>query len=200
MKNWMKKKTDATLGIVEKGWVLVVLLLILGGDGWLMWLPFGSLIGVSSVHSCPISVWDTMFSHISHIHQRIGGRSGLPVPIYLLRCTSPRSSQFWVASHDILVLVGNDREFHHNSFWYISSARFEGHKMLFLCVGFAVPSTVGSLLLDDVARNWESIQSPLTKILTGFAFNQEMSTGATDHSLIPIKKAFWVLHFWNCFA
>ena len=31
MKNW-KKKTDATLGIDEKGLVLVVLLLILGGD------------------------------------------------------------------------------------------------------------------------------------------------------------------------
>ena len=35
MKNW-KKKTDATFGIDEKGLVLVVLLLILGGDGSLM--------------------------------------------------------------------------------------------------------------------------------------------------------------------
>ena len=34
MKNW--KTTDATFGIVEKGWVLVVLLLILGGDGSLL--------------------------------------------------------------------------------------------------------------------------------------------------------------------
>ena len=48
MKNW--KKTDATFGIDEKGWVLHVILLILGGDGSLMWLRFGCLIGVSSVH------------------------------------------------------------------------------------------------------------------------------------------------------
>ena len=62
LKNW-KKNTDATFGIVGKGFVLVVLLLILGGDGSLMWLLFGSLIGVSSVHSCPIcSVWDSNVS------------------------------------------------------------------------------------------------------------------------------------------
>ena len=35
MKNW-KKKADATFGIDEQGLVLVVLLLILGGDGSLM--------------------------------------------------------------------------------------------------------------------------------------------------------------------
>ena len=49
-----KKKTDATFGIDEKGLVLVVLLLILGGDGSLMRLMFGSLVGVSPVHSSPI--------------------------------------------------------------------------------------------------------------------------------------------------
>ena len=70
-----------------------------------------------------------------------------------------------------------------------SLPRVVGHKKLLLCVGFAVPSTVGSSLLDDVVLDGESIQSPLTKILTGFAFNQEMSTNAIDHSLIPIKKA-----------
>ena len=71
-----------------------------------------------------------------------------------------------------------------------SLSRVVGHEMLFLCLGFAVPSTEGSLLLDDVVRDGECIQSPLTKILTGFAFNQEMSTSAIDHSLIPMKKAF----------
>ena len=65
-----------------------------------------------------------------------------------------------------------------------------GHEMLFLCLSFAVPSTTKSPLLDDVVRGGESIQSPLTEILTGFAFNQEMSTSAIDHSLIPINKAF----------
>ena len=54
---------------------------------------------------------------------RIDNRSILLVPIYQLRYISPRSSQFWVANHDILDLVGNDREFQQNSSWYISSAR-----------------------------------------------------------------------------
>ena len=67
--------------------------------GSLLWLRLGSLIEVASVHSCPIcSVKYTSFSDISHIPQRMGSRSGLPVPTYPLRCTSPRSSQFWVAN------------------------------------------------------------------------------------------------------
>ena len=49
-------------------------------------------------------------------------------------------------------------------------------------------------------RGIESIQSPLTKNFTGFAFNQEMSTSAIDHSLIPIKKTLRTLYFWCCFA
>ena len=123
MKNW-KKNTDATFGFVEKVWVQVALLLVLSGDDSLMWHWFGSLIRVSSVYSCPIcSVWDTNVFDISHIPHRIKNRSGFPVPIYPLRCTSPRSSQFWVANHDILNLVGCDREFHQISFWDISSAR-----------------------------------------------------------------------------
>ena len=53
IKNW-KKKTDATFGTVEKRLVLVVLLLILGGNGASLLVLLGSLIGVSSVHSCPM--------------------------------------------------------------------------------------------------------------------------------------------------
>ena len=122
MKNWKKKKTNATFGIDEEGLVLVVFLQILGGDRSLWWLLFGSQIGVSSVHSCPIcSVRYTGFFPISLIFPR--GWGGLPVPYYPLRCTSPRSSQFWVANHNLLDLVGNDRELHSNSFWYIFSAR-----------------------------------------------------------------------------
>ena len=71
-----------------------------------------------------------------------------------------------------------------------SLPRVVGHEMLFLCLSFAVPSTTRSLLFDDAVRDWESIQSPLLKMLVGFAFNQEMSTNAIDYSLIPIKKAF----------
>ena len=63
-----------------------------------------------------------------------------------------------------------------------------GHDVLFLCVCFAVPSTVGSLLLDDVVRDGESIQSPLMKIWGWFAFSQETSTSGINSSLIPMKK------------
>ena len=143
MKN---RKTGATFGTVEKGLVLHVLL-ILGSSLWLQ--DSGSLIEVSSVHSCPIcSVWDTNVFDISNIPHGIGGRNGLPVPIYPLRCTS-RSSQFWVVSYDVLDLVRHDR----------SLPRIVGHMVLFLCFSFAVSSTMGSLLLDDVVRDWESIQS-----------------------------------------
>ena len=34
------------------------------------------------------------FSDLSRAPQRMGNRSGLPAPIYPLRCTFPRSSQF----------------------------------------------------------------------------------------------------------
>ena len=121
-KNW-KKKTDATFIIDRKKSVLVVLLLIRGGDGSLMWLVLGSLIGVSSVHFCLMcSVRFSSFSYIFRTLQTMDNRSGLPVPIYPLRCTSPRSSKFWVANHDMLNLVGSDREFIQISFWDISSA------------------------------------------------------------------------------
>ena len=98
----------------------------------------------------------------------------------------------------LLDFVGNDREFHQNSL-DTSLPRVVGRKMLFLCLGFAVPSTVGSLLLNDVVRDGESIQSPLTNNLTGFAFNQEMSTGAIDHS-DSNKEGILRMDSWNCFA
>ena len=56
------------------------------------------------------------FSFFSRTPQRMGSRSGFPVPTYPSRCTSPRSSQFSVANLDMLNLVGSDREFHQNSF------------------------------------------------------------------------------------
>ena len=49
-----------------------------------------------------------------------------------------------------------------NSFKILFDAslpRVAGHEMLFLCVGFAVPCTVGSLLLDDVVRDGERASS-----------------------------------------
>ena len=69
-----------------------------------------------------------------------------------------------------------------------SPSSIVGYEMLFLCFSSAVPSTSRSLILDNVVLDWESVQSPLIKMLTGFTFFQEMSTSAIDNSLIPIKK------------
>ena len=151
MKNW--KKTGATFGTVEMRLVLHVLLLILGGDGALIWLRIGSLVEVSSVHSCTICDVRSSRFFRTLTPQRMGSRSRLLVPLYPFRCTSPRSSQFRVTNHGFMDLVGNDR-----SIMILSDTtlpRVVGHEMLFLCVCFAVPSTVGSLLLDDVVRDGE---------------------------------------------
>ena len=188
IKNW-KKKTDATFGIDEKGFVLVVLLQILGGDGLLLWLLFGSLIGVWSVHSCPnCSVWDTIFL-ISLIFL-----IGQAVRVYPLQCKSPRFSQFWVANHDILDLVGNDREFLH-----ISPAR---------CGPQNAPSVRRFCRAEHRGVSlswWRSAELREHPVAINSNFDwirfqpREMSTSAMDHSLFPINEAFWALHFWNCF-
>ena len=106
------EEESAISDVVEKEWVLHVLRLILGGDGFWLWLQLGSLIEVASVHSCSICLVNV--SDISNIPLWIDGRSGLPVPTYPFRCVCARSSQFWVANHDILGLEENDREFLHN--------------------------------------------------------------------------------------
>ena len=175
MKSW-KKKTNATFGIDEKGLVLVVLLQILGGDGSCLWLLLGSLIRVSSVHFRLIcSVRYTSFSYISRTPQRMRDRNDLPVLTCPSRCTSPRSSQFWVAKHDFLVsnktIVNSFVVFFLsiNSF-AASLPRVEGDKVLFLFFSFAVSSTMGSLLLDYVVLDWESVQSPLTEIFDWISF------------------------------
>ena len=152
------------------------------------------------MHSCPIcSVRYTSFP-ISLIFLR-GWAVGVVFLCQFIHCDARLLGQanfelritiYWIS----LVTVAGSIKILFDT----SLPRVVGHEMLFLCVGFAVPSTVWSPLLDDAVRDGDSIQSPLTKILTGFAFNKEMSTSATDHSLIPIEKALRPLHFWNCFA
>ena len=93
-RNHLRMK-GAIFVFVEKDWVLHVLLQILDGDGFWLWLRFGSLIGVSSVHSCLIcSKWDTIVFDLSNIHLWTDGRSGPLVPSFLFRCTSVRPSNF----------------------------------------------------------------------------------------------------------
>ena len=123
MRNW-KKKTNATSGIDERDWSRSLF----------------ARFAVETVHNCDCCSevwsefhrcisewfvqWDIPVFLISRTPQRMDSRNGLPVPIYPSRCTSPRSSEFWVANLDVLDLVGNDRKFHQNSFWCISSARY----------------------------------------------------------------------------
>ena len=72
--------------------------------------------------------------------------------------------------------------------------------VLFLFFSFAVSSTIATPFLDHVVRDRESIQFQFIQLSSGFAFNQELSAGAVDNSLIPIKKTVRTLYFWNCFA
>ena len=95
MRCW-KKKMDATFGIDEKGLVLVVLLPAVRKSD-------RSLIG---------AFLPDLFSEIYQFFRYLSYSS----EDRQLEWSSPRSSQFGVASHDLLDLVGNDREFHHNSF------------------------------------------------------------------------------------
>ena len=91
----MKMTTNATFGTDKGELVQVALLQLRGGDGAYLSVLLGFLIEVSSVHFCLIcSVRYTSFSKISRTLQRMGNRSGFPVPICPLRCTSPRSRQF----------------------------------------------------------------------------------------------------------
>ena len=127
-------------------------------------------------------------------------RSGLPVLICPSQCTFLQSSQFWAANHDTPNPPGSHREFLQISFWDISSARCGPHGALFCASDLPCRAHRGCSFLDYVALEWESIQSPLVQMLAGFAFNQEMSTSATDHSMIPIEKTLRTLHFRHCFA
>ena len=93
-----------------------------------------SRFAVETVHNCDCfsEVW-------SEFHRCISARcvqrdfpvflislvllKGWAIRVVFLCQFVPLSSQFWDANHDILNLVGSDREFHQISFWYISSAR-----------------------------------------------------------------------------
>ena len=180
MRYWMKRTTSATFSIDRKE-VQVALLQIHGGDGTYLSVLLGSLIEVSSVHFCLIcSVRFSRFSFFSRTPQRMGNRNGFSVLICPSRCTSPRSSQFLVANHDILDLVGSDREFLRNFFL----------RHLLRALWATKCSFCASVLLCRAPRGRLFFQSPLVTMLAGFAFFQEMSTSATDDSLTPIKKAF----------
>ena len=133
------------------------------------------------------SVWNQCFLISQILLFWISCRSGPPVPTIYLDANLLGPAIFWVSNHEKLGLLEMDLEFHHILF-DTSLSRVVGQEMLFLCFSFAVPNTTRSLVSDDVVRDWESIQSPSVKILARFAFNQEMSTNAIDHSMTPKRR------------
>ena len=186
MRHWKKKKTNATFGIDEK--------VLVHSSPDFRWRRFIIVTAVRKSDRSFIGAFlPDLFSPVFPISLilLIGWAVGVVFLCQFIHCDALllgpanfelRITRYWISLETIV-----------NSIKILSDtslSRVVGHEMLFLCVGFAMPSTVGSPLLDDVVRDGESIQSPLTKLLTGFAFNQEMSKSAIDHSLIPIKKAF----------
>ena len=53
---------------------------------------------------------------------------------------------------------------------------------------------------NDIVRKWEKVQCPLNGASAGFTFFQEMPTSAVNDDMIPVKKAFFALHFGNRLA
>ena len=115
-RNHLRKK-GAIFDIVEKEWVLHVLRLILGGDGFWLWLQLGSLIEVALVHSYPIcSMWDIPVFPISLVFLR-GWAVGVVFLCQLIHLDAfllgPVNVELRITIY-ILGLEENFREFHRN--------------------------------------------------------------------------------------
>ena len=80
------------------------------------------------------------------------------------------------------------------NFLATSLPRIPGHMVLPCRAPWATP------FLDRVVRATECIQSWFVTLSSGFAFNQEMSESAVDHSLIPIEKTLRTLYLRISFA
>ena len=150
--------------------------------------PFFYRFSVEMVHNCDccsgvwsefhrcISAWFVQWNipifFISHTLERMDSRSGLPVPIY--------PTNFWVAKHEKLDLVGNDREFQIS--FDTSLPRIVGHMVLFLCFSFAVPSTTRSPSLMTKRGIENASSCHWQKVWLDSLFNQ------CNRSLLDSKK------------
>ena len=126
----------------------------------------------------------------SETPQLMGDRWKLFAPMPPSRCSSPQSNQVWVAHHNILNFSDSDRELFLNPGLKHFLRALQTLKCSFCVSVFTIPGNMKSLLFNDLVRDWEDIH----------ILSQEMPASVMNYSLIPTKKAFWSLHFRNCFA
>ena len=75
----------------------------------------------SEFHRC-ISAWFVQWNVPVCLTSLVLLRGWTTGMVFLWQFFPSRCSLFWVANHDILNLVGSDREFHQHSFWYARTA------------------------------------------------------------------------------
>ena len=75
-----------------------------------------------------------------------------------------------------------------------------GNMMVFSFFSLPKSMAMRSLLLNDITLNSKKVQCPLKDASAGFTFFQEVPVSAINDALVPVKKAFFALHFRNCLA
>ena len=196
---WMKKTTDAISDVARKDSVQVAVIQTHGEDGAILLMLRWSLNGVSSVH-CVQMCWDPPILSVSEV---LVGRHAISVKSFcaslsiwmhtssvrsVRTCESRNVESFckrsWIPSNFLLMnLFLNLWEI----WWSFCSFVFPNRwprGRLFLMTKFGIE---------------RRIQLPSADTSAG-CISQEMPTSAVDDALIPVKKAFWALHFRSCLA
>ena len=75
-----------------------------------------------------------------------------------------------------------------------------GKKIFSLFFSLPIKMAMRSHLLNDIVREWETILCPSEDTSTGLILSQEMPASAVNDALIPVKTAFFALHFGKCLA
>ena len=81
-----------------------------------------------------------------------------------------------------------------------SLSQIMGNMMVFSFFSLPISVAMRSLLLNDIILNSKKVQCPLKDASAGFTFFQEVPVSAINDALVPLKKAFFALHFRNCLA
>ena len=114
-------------------------------------------------------------------------------------CGLLQFDQCWFEIHEMWNLTGSDRESLQILSWCISFLDYGRCSGLLL---LTLPKTMAmkSPFLNDIVRDWEKFQCPSEATSAGLILFQEMPASAVDDASIPVKKAFFALHFRNCLA